>query len=75
MHTPVPFIERQTTQDMTLEGFTLPAGSLIDIHLYILHHNSTVWDNPEEYRPDRFSEENSKNASHFAFVPFSAGPR
>jgi cytochrome P450 len=75
LHTPVPFIERQTTQDMTIEGYFLPAGALIDIHLYVLHHNPEVWDDPEEFRPDRFSDENSQKQSHFAFLPFSAGPR
>jgi len=75
MHTPVPYIERETTQDMTVEGYFVPAGSLIDINLYVLHHNSLIWSDPEEFRPTRFDDENNKDISHFAFVPFSAGPR
>jgi Cytochrome P450 len=75
MHTPVPFIERETTQDLTVEGHFIPAGSLIDVHLYVLHHNHLVWNNPEEFRPERFCDESNQDLSHFAFVPFSAGPR
>jgi len=75
LHTPVPLIERETTKDMTIEGYFIPSGTLIDVHLFILHHNPQVWDSPEEYRPDRFNDENKKDMVHFAFVPFSAGPR
>ena len=74
VHTPVPFIERETTKDMTLEGYLLPAGTLVDIHLYMLHHNPNVWENPNDYLPERFGDDSS-NVSQFSFLPFSAGPR
>lgn len=75
MHTPVPFIERETTRDMTIDGYFVPAGTLVDVFLYVLHHNKHIWENPAEFQPERFSEENITDTSHFAFVPFSAGPR
>jgi cytochrome P450 len=75
LHTPVPIIMRQTTQDMTIEGHFLPARTMVVIPLYVLHHNTEVWEEPEEYRPERFTDENIKTKDNFAFVPFSAGPR
>lgn len=74
-HTTVPFIQRQTTKDTTIAGRRIPAGMLINIELYLLHHNTTVWENPEEYRPDRFSPENLNKMDPYAYCPFSAGPR
>ena len=46
LHSPVPFIERQTTKDMDLDGYLLPEGSLVGINIYVLHHNPVVWDEP-----------------------------
>jgi hypothetical protein len=46
LHCPVPFIERELTKEMTIDGVTLPKGSVIDIQIYNLHHNPTVWEEP-----------------------------
>ena len=46
LHSPVPFVERQTTKDMDINGHFLPAGTVVDIELYVLHHNPAVWDDP-----------------------------
>lgn len=75
LHTPVPVIERLTTKDMDIEGYHIPAGTTIDIHLYVLHHSAYVWEDPEEFRPERFSPENQAQTDPHAFLPFSAGPR
>ena len=75
LHSPVPFVMRQITKDTEIEGIQFPKGSRFTIHLYNLHHNPHVWEDPFEYRPDRFLPENLKQKDSFAFVPFSAGPR
>jgi len=45
-HCPVPFIERELTNDLVIDGITLPKGSVVDIQIYNLHHNPVVWDEP-----------------------------
>lgn len=74
-HTTVPFVQRQTTKDCTIDGRHVPSGTIIDIQLYVLHHSPEVWEEPEEYRPERFSVDNQETMHAFAFCPFSAGPR
>merc|ERR1712150_83972 len=75
LHVPVPFIARELAEDLDLDGKHVPAGTVVDIQLYTLHHNPTVWDNSMEYRPERFLPENIAKMHGYAFVPFSAGPR
>ncbi|XP_013393506.1 phylloquinone omega-hydroxylase CYP4F2 isoform X2 [Lingula anatina] len=75
LHAPVPFVQRELSKDMEIYGVTLPRGLLLDLHLYTLHHNPTIWDNDMEYRPERFSPENIEKMDPFAYLPFSAGPR
>ncbi|XP_062617356.1 leukotriene-B4 omega-hydroxylase 3-like [Saccostrea cucullata] len=74
LYPPVTFIQRVTTKETVLDGHPIPEGTTMGIQIYNLHHNKAVWEDPYEFRPNRFSPDNEKNDS-FAFVPFSAGPR
>uniref|UniRef100_A0A8C2NIG7 Cytochrome P450 family 4 subfamily B member 1 n=1 Tax=Capra hircus TaxID=9925 RepID=A0A8C2NIG7_CAPHI len=70
LYPPVPQVYRQLSKPVNfVDGRSLPAGSLISLHIYALHRNSTVFD------PLRFSPENVAGRHSFAFIPFSAGPR
>lgn len=76
LYPPVPQVYRQLSKPVTfVDGRSLPAGSLISLHIYALHRNSTVWPDPEVFDPLRFSPENTAGRHPFAFMPFSAGPR
>ncbi|XP_045369652.2 cytochrome P450 4B1 isoform X2 [Camelus bactrianus] len=76
LYPPVPQVYRQLSKPVSfVDGRSLPAGSLISLHIYALHRNSTVWPDPEVFDPLRFSPENIAGRHPFAFIPFSAGPR
>uniref|UniRef100_A0A2K6P9E4 Cytochrome P450 family 4 subfamily B member 1 n=1 Tax=Rhinopithecus roxellana TaxID=61622 RepID=A0A2K6P9E4_RHIRO len=76
LYPPVPQVYRQLSKPVTfVDGRSLPAGSLISMHIYALHRNSAVWPDPEVFDPLRFSIENASKRHPFAFMPFSAGPR
>src|SRR6218665_2386833 len=72
LHTTAPLIQRETTKDMTIDGRHVPAGTLVSIFLYMLHHHEEVWPDSQEYRPERFFPENTEKMDAFAFCPFSA---
>lgn len=44
LHSPVPFIQRELTQDTDIDGHIAPAGTVINIVIYDIHHNPTVWE-------------------------------
>ena len=46
MNSPVVFIQRETTQPLEFDGRKVPAGTLINIPLYNVLNNHTVWENP-----------------------------
>lgn len=76
LYPPVPQVYRQLSKPVSfVDGRSLPAGSLISLHIYGLHRNGAVWPDPEVFDPLRFSSENSTRRHPFAFIPFSAGPR
>nr|KAG5713252.1 hypothetical protein BaRGS_007779 [Batillaria attramentaria] len=75
LHSPVPFIQRELTQEMEIDGHVVPAGTIVGVVIYDMHHNPTVWENSMEFQPERFTEENITARNPYAFIPFSAGPR
>ncbi|KAM4887977.1 uncharacterized protein RHO17_009844 [Thomomys bottae] len=76
LHPPVTVISRRCTQDVPLpDGRVIPKGNICVISIFGVHHNPSVWPDPEVYDPYRFDPEIVKDRSPLAFIPFSAGPR
>lgn len=73
----VPMILRETLEDFELEpDLVIPKETNILINFYALHRRKDVWgDDADEFKPERFSPENSRNRHQFAFLPFSSGSR
>uniref|UniRef100_A0A6P7H5Q4 Cytochrome P450 4C1-like n=1 Tax=Diabrotica virgifera virgifera TaxID=50390 RepID=A0A6P7H5Q4_DIAVI len=71
----LPFISRKLEEDVTIDGYLLPKGILINIHLFDVHRNEKYWPDPEKFDPDRFLPENCANRHPLAYIPFSAGSR
>jgi cytochrome P450 family 4 len=55
--------------------FTIPAGSMVHLHIYFLHRNPRHFSNPEKFDPDNFLPERVVKRHPYAYIPFSAGPR
>lgn len=72
---PVPVIQRRIEDPLDITGVEVPKNSPVSIHIYEIHNNTEIWENPLEYDPDRFLPENVKGRDPFSFVAFSAGPR
>ncbi|XP_043470023.1 uncharacterized protein LOC122503517 [Leptopilina heterotoma] len=71
----VATIGRAVTEDQQLKNYLIPAGSMINIHIFDLHRDPNYWPNPLVFDPDRFLPNNVQNRHPFAYVPFSAGSR
>ncbi|XP_045634548.1 cytochrome P450 4F2-like isoform X1 [Ursus americanus] len=76
LHPPVTVIARRCTQDVGLpDGRVIPKGNICVISIFGIHHNPSIWPDPEVYNPFRFNPENPQKRSPLAFIPFSVGPR
>lgn len=71
----VPNIKRRISEDIVMQGYTIPAGATISMHIYSLHRNEEVFPDPLTFKPERFESDQVTERHPFAFVPFSAGPR
>ncbi|CAI2352859.1 unnamed protein product [Caenorhabditis sp. 36 PRJEB53466] len=71
----VPFFGRKVEEDVVINGDLLPKGARILVVPLILQRNPLLFENPNVYNPENFSEENIGKRHAYADVPFSAGPR
>ena len=73
LYPPVPQIPREPTEDVTLDGYHVPAGSTVAPSQWVLHRDDRFWDEPGEFRPERFAGDSDR--PDFAYFPFGGGPR
>ena len=64
---------RILTKDATIGGFNLPKNTPILTNLHSIHLDERFWDNPLEFKPERWV--NRKDIDPFSFTPFGIGPR
>jgi carotene epsilon-monooxygenase len=76
-HPPV-LLRRALVEDKLPGGYTVPAGQDVMISVYNIHHSPDVWDNPEEFMPERFDLDApipTEQNTDYRYIPFSGGPR
>jgi cytochrome P450 len=66
---------RRCVETCTLAGVTVPAGALVHYSPWASHMLPDVWEQPEAFRPERFSGNARAGISRGAYVPFGAGSR
>ena len=72
---PAAGVGRRAVRDIAVGGYRVEAGSLLAVGIYALHHDPTIWDDPQAFDPDRFSPERSAARDRWHFVPFAGGAR
>lgn len=53
----------------------IPKDTLIFIPVFPLHRDADLYEDPEKFDPERFSEVNKTKRHPMAYLPFGMGPR
>ncbi|KAJ4824754.1 hypothetical protein Tsubulata_032404 [Turnera subulata] len=84
LHPPVPMLPRKSIQDCQIAGYTIPADSMLLVNIWSIGRDPRYWENPLEFRPERFLPCNQENkigssmdirGQHFELLPFGTGRR
>lgn len=72
LYPPAGFMIRSAAVDGQLGSFALNRGQPVLLAIYAMHRHHSLWEDPNEFDPDRFLPE---RGSHPGWLPFGAGPR
>ncbi|GAB6030733.1 hypothetical protein CHUAL_007584 [Chamberlinius hualienensis] len=66
---------RRNFKDVTVLGYRIPKDTMIIPNLWAVHHDPKIWGDPENFRPERFLNENGQVKNSEYLIPFSVGKR
>ncbi|KAK6156726.1 hypothetical protein DH2020_010974 [Rehmannia glutinosa] len=78
MHPVLPLSPRNPSQSCTVGGYTIPKGSTVLVNIWSVQMDPLAWDNPSEFRPERFLGNNGKwdfSGNDLNYIPFRSGRR
>jgi cytochrome P450 family 9 len=80
MWSPAAQVDRSCTKDYTLDlgdgkSIVIKKGQIFMLPISLIHNDSEYFPNPEQFDPERFSDENKGSIRPGSYIPFGSGPR
>lgn len=75
LYPPIHTIPRQTTRDVDIGGYRLPSDEQVHLSVIATHRDERYYDNPLEFRPERWDDGFEEELDEYAFIPFGGGRR
>ncbi|RYR67582.1 hypothetical protein Ahy_A03g013980 [Arachis hypogaea] len=81
LHPPVPLlVPRETSTSVKLNGYNIPNKTTVYVNSYAIHRDPKLWENAEEFIPERFEGNNDDQqvdykVIDFQLIPFGIGRR
>ncbi len=75
LYPPIWGLIRVATKADVIGGKEIKPGDRVMLFAYGAHHNPRFWDEPEEFRPERWMAGNTKKQVKYSYLPFGAGKR
>lgn len=72
---PVWVIARQAQKQFQIADFVLPAGTVVSMSQFVIHHDAQWYPNPEAFDPERWSRSRDSGRPKFCYFPFGGGSR
>ncbi|KAH7520267.1 licodione synthase [Ziziphus jujuba] len=83
LHPPFPVVNRKCVEACKIDKYMIPENTMLFLNLWAINRDPNFWENPSEFRPERFLEPNERDkmgpidikGQHFQALPFGSGRR
>jgi cytochrome P450 len=75
LYPPAFAMGRTALMDFEVGGFIIPKGATIVFSQWVVHRDPRFYDEPERFKPGRWTPEFVRQLPKFAYFPFGGGPR
>ena len=75
IYPPIYIISRQALEDFQIDQYIVPAGTIILMSPYLIHHDPRFHPDPEKFNPTAWDKHSNSLISKYEYFPFSRGPR
>ncbi|KZV14185.1 hypothetical protein F511_44266, partial [Dorcoceras hygrometricum] len=77
MFPPIPLsVPRETMEKCTIDGYEIPAKSMVYVNFYAIGLDPEYWEKPTEFIPERFLNSTiDYKGNDYGLLPFSSGRR
>lgn len=72
---PVGFMARQAAKACPMRDKSVPAGAAVVVAPWLIQRHRDIWANPDAFDPDRYDNDQSRDALRQGYLPFGMGPR
>jgi cytochrome P450 len=75
LYPPVWSLGREALEECVVDGYPIPPGAQVVFSQFVLHRDPRYWEEPEEFRPERWADGLAERLPRGAYFPFGGGPR
>lgn len=75
LYPPIWGLIRVATEEDEIGGKKVQPGDRVVLFAYGAHHDPRFWDEPEEFRPERWMGDAAKKRQKYTYLPFGGGRR
>ena len=75
LYPPVYLIGREAISDCRLGDYDVPRGTTVFMSQWVTQRDPRFYDQPLEFRPERWADGLAKRLPKYAYFPFGGGPR
>lgn len=75
LYPPVWSILREPEIDVKVGEYPVPEGTPLSMTPWTIHRNEEFFENPDEFRPERWTDDFEEELPDYVYIPFGAGPR
>ena len=64
---------RLAVEAFEMDGYTIPANTIVVLSQWVMHNQPDIWGDPENFRPERWNADQKQNIPQGAYFPFGLG--